>query len=105
MIESSISYQFQTHNCMDDVDKSITELYTSINLKRKGVDCRFRYPTRREQYGRHYQFGAYDYLRCLSNSVYFKVSDGKLVMATSDIVILKLDLSNGNKFCCLRIEK
>ena len=41
----------------------------------------------------------------MSNCVYCKASDGKLMMAKLDVIILKSYLPNGNKLCCLWIEK
>ena len=42
----------------------------------------------------------------MSNCVYCKASDGKLMMAKLDVItgIIKSDGSNGNKFRCLGIE-
>ena len=40
----------------------------------------------------------------MSNCVYCKASDGKLMMAKLDVIIIKSDESNGNKFRCLGIE-
>ena len=45
------------------------------------------------------------YCRYLSNSAYCKAPDGKLMMAKLDVIILKSYLPNGNKLCCLWIEK